>query len=375
MLTDYYYPHVGGGVEKAVTEISRALLRRGTKVGVFTLDTEGHSSHEIVDGVEVFRSRARDLTPILGLQSSASLRALTDLLGAVDGFNPDVLHANNLFFTTSALSVLAKKLHRLPLVVTMHLGSIDDVGGLTGSLAATYERTIARRILENSNHVIAVSRAVSDHASALGVPRSKLSVVPNGVDTDVFRPDPSRKKGSKKRILSVGRLVPNKGIQVLVRAAPAVLAEHDVEFLVIGRGPMLAELESLARKEGVREAFSFLGLVPSVSDMLQTCDVFVRPSMTEGMPLTVLEAMACGVPVVATSVAGTSEIVHQGSTGLLCPPGDAHSLAQAINASLDDPQLAKRLGENGRAMVGKGYDWEGAARMTRDVYESLGGAG
>jgi glycosyltransferase involved in cell wall biosynthesis len=257
----------------------------------------------------------------------------------------------------------------------MHLGSIGLVGGPAGSLAAVYERTVARRILGSSDRVIAVSNAVFDHGCALGVPRDKLSVVPNGVDGGSFHPAPYGRRTGKRKVLSIGRLVPNKGIEFLIAAAPAVLARHDVEFLVVGEGPRLEELDSLARRAGVRESFAFLGLVPSVGDLLRMCDVFVRPSLTEGMPLTVLEAMACGIPVVATSVGGTPEVVHHGSTGLLCAPGDARSLAAGINAVLDDPQLANRLRDNGRAFVKEGHDWEEVARMTGDVYASLRGAG
>lgn len=371
VLTDYFPPHVGGGVERVVDEVCRRLARQGHRIRVFTFDTTGAPAHEIVDGVHVYRAPAIQLTGLVRMQSSVS-PALLPLVWRVARHDPpDVLHAHNLFFSSTAIAPLLRHALKRPLVTTLHLGSLKQLGGATAFLVSCYERTLGRAIVRSSDRLIAVSEAVARHAVHLGAKPGAVRVIANGVDARRFQPV-ERPSNGVFRIACVGRLVFNKGPQFLIEAAPQVLrARPDAEFILLGDGPLRARLEERARDLNISERVYFLGTRPDVAPILQSCDVLVRPSLLEGMPLAVLEAMACGLPVVATPVSGTTELVKGGQNGLLVRPADPDDLAGAILRLAEDEPLRKAQGRRGRWLVKHGYSWDAVAARNLAVYREL----
>jgi glycosyltransferase involved in cell wall biosynthesis len=228
-------------------------------------------------------------------------------------------------------------------------------------------------MLRNNDGVIAVSNAVKEHGVRLGVPPQKLTMVPNGVDLDKFKPKTGRKKeGGKIKIAYIGRLVYNKGPDYLVKAAPKVLEEcPSAGFIIIGDGPMRSVLERKVENLGIDHAFKFLGIISGVEKVLPQCDILVRPSLLEGMPLTVLEAMACAIPVVASRVAGTVELIKDGETGLLIDPGDAAQLSKALTTLIKDEGKRLALGKNARRYVERHFSWDKAAVQTLETYKKI----
>lgn len=372
MLSDYFPPHVGGGVEKVVYEISRRLTVKGVEVVVLTLNTDGAVDFEIMDGIRVYRCMAANLTGAIGAQLSVSPLAPLKILNVCRNERPDIVHANNRFFTTTMFAVALKRLIRKPLVTTLHLGPMAFESRLLSVAVRSYEGTIGKSIVRFSDKVIAVSEAVKAQAVRLGARPCDVAVVPNGVDLREFKPDEVRGSDGAKRICCVGRLIPNKGVQYLVEASPSVLSSHpDAEFIIVGDGPMRNRLVGMAEGLGVKHAFRFMGAVPSVSDVLRGCRIFVRPSLTEGMPLTVLEAMACGLPVIASRISGTPEVVLDGETGILVEAGSVKQIADAIKQLLSDGDGATRMGVNGLRLVRERYDWDRAADLVIRVYEGI----
>ncbi len=369
VFTDYFPPHVGGGVEKAAYEISKMLVESDTEISVLTLNSRNAERFESMNGISVYRAAASDTSGYLRLQSRLSLEAPRLAVKICREFDPDVLHAHNIFFFTSLVAAGAKRLVRKPLVVTMHLGPVNMLDGLVGRVTRAYERTIGRWILRSGNQVIAVSKAVKNHAINLGVPEGKVTVIPNGVDLREFSPRANRSERKVKKIAFVGRLFPNKGVCYLVKAAPAILSKYPVEFVIVGDGPLRREIEKMTDRLGIGKAFRFIRWTPYITDVLSDCDIFVRPSLTEGMPLTILEAMACSLPVVATSVSGTPELIIDGVTGLLCPPKAPAGLSDAILALIGNPDEAARLGNNARKFVERYHSWREISDNTRRVYD------
>jgi glycosyltransferase involved in cell wall biosynthesis len=167
-------------------------------------------------------------------------------------------------------------------------------------------------------------------------------------------------------------LFPNKGIQYLVKAAPIVLAKHPyVEFIIVGRGPMEAELRNMVKRLNIEHAFKFLGIVPSVPEVMNQCDIFVRPSLTEGMPLTILEAMACGLPVIASKIPGSSEVVKDGETGILVEVGNVEKLSNAIIRLLEDENYAEKIRTRAYEFVKKHYSWDRIAEEYLKTYSDV----
>lgn len=370
MLSDYFAPHIGG-VEHAVLAIASRLVQQGHSVHVLTLNTDGAPVRETLHGVVVHRARALDLTRLVGVQTVWSIDAVSSLLRLADEIQPDIIHAHNLFFSTTLIAAALKRHLARPLVVTMHLGTLDCISGPARIAAAGWERTVGRSILRCADRVIAVSQAVAKHAAALRYPASSTRVIPNGVDLDRFFPSPDS-TSDHARVGLVGRLIFNKGPRYFVESVPAVLEMHPrTEFVLAGEGPLRDELERRVAQLGIGHAVTFLGKRTDIPDILRTCDLYVRPSLTEGLPLTVLEAMACGVPVIATPVGGTAEVVQDGVTGLLIRPGEVDDLARATNDLLANPSRGRALAHQARALVQRSFNWDAVTRQTTAVYQEL----
>jgi len=368
VLSDYLPPHVGGGVEKVVSEICWGLARRGHTVEALGLRTCLAPRDEIDRGVNIRRVPALDLTGLIGVQFAFSVHVLPALVRSIRNFRPDVIHAHNLFFRTTEAAALASVFFRTPLVTTLHLAAMDTGPLAMKALMGLYNSTVGRFIIRRSDQTIAVSAAVAEHARAVGGTTQPITVVHNGVNTQLFRPGGTQPNG-RPTVLFVGRLVHNKGPQTLIEAVPRVLRSHpNCVFLLAGIGPLRQALESRARKMGVSEAVEFLGVRDDVPQLMRRSSVFVRPSSLEGLPLTVLEAMASGLPVVATPVGGTPELIEDGRCGYLFPIGDHDALAHYITRLLDDSDSAVEMGLYGRRTVEDVYTWDRTVERTEEVY-------
>lgn len=369
LLSDYFPPHSGGGVERVVYELGRRMAGLGHSVVVVTLNTAQAPEQELVEGMQVYRAPGFDLTRITGAQLALSPQAWPLVWRLASTERPDVIHAHNIFFHLSTVALAAKKRIKVPLVTTIHLAGVQQLGGAYGLLAGLYERTIGRMIVRASDRIIAVSDAVAHHARRLGASRASLVMIPNGVDTRRFRPSRSY-TGPGVKVIFVGRLIFNKGPQFLLDAIPEVVKnQSDARFELVGDGPMRRELQHRVRRQGLNGRVGFLGHREDVEKLLMEADVFTRPSLLEGMPLTVLEAMACGLPVIATPVGGTAELVEDGVNGYLVEPGDSQQLAQRLCTLLADRDLRLEMGRHGRTLVEGRYDWDDITEKTLQVYE------
>jgi len=372
VLTDYFHPEQSGGVEWVIFETGRRLVQRGHSVLVLTLGKTS-ACRESLHGISVWRVPSYDLTPLLRLQSRISLLFVSEVLKAVSLFKPDIIHLHNPFFFSCALCTpLLHFVVKRPLVVTLHLGSMDNFGGVARICISMYERLWARLCFPLCARIICVSRSVAVHALSLGAREERLSIVPNGVDLERFYPGKECVDNGSLVVTFIGRLIFNKGPHILVKAIPKILASlPNVKFLIVGDGIERKNLENDVRRLGVDSFVLFLGIVNDVGQILRESHIFVRPSLSEGMPLTVLEAMACGLAVVATSVGGTPELIHHGVTGILIPPGSVEALADAVVQLGRDKLLRQRLGENARNYVSRFYTWERVADDIERIYYEL----
>jgi colanic acid/amylovoran biosynthesis glycosyltransferase len=274
------------------------------------------------------------------------------------------LHAH---FATAAADVArdAAALAGVPFTVTAHAKDIFH---------ADHAPQLARR-LEGVSAVVTVSEHNAAHLRGVlnGVP---VHHIPNGVPP--ASPGPAAQGGP---VLFVGRLVPKKGVDVLIDACARLRSgfpELGVE--IVGGGPLAEELAHRARRAGVADRIHFLGLQPAevVDAAFRRCSLVAAPSRIdehgdrEGMPTVLVEALARGVPVVATDIVGIPELVRNGETGLLVPPDDPTALAAAIARLVRDPALARELAAGGRALVAERFDPSRSVRRLRAVFEEAG---
>jgi glycosyltransferase involved in cell wall biosynthesis len=233
-----------------------------------------------------------------------------------------------------------------------------------------------RFVSANVDQYTAVSAAVGQQLSEdFQVPARKIRVIHNGIPCDAYeRPaDGSLRKMLTRGtdcpvVLTAARLDRQKGHRFLLEAACQV---PEAIFVLAGSGPERPVLEALARKLGVDDRVLFLGQRADIPALLASCDLFVLPSLYEGFPLSILEAMAAGRAVVATAVGGTPEAITDGESGLLTPPGDSAALAKAIREVLSDPSLAGKMGATGKARVRQQFSVGAMAQQVSQVYEHL----
>jgi len=213
----------------------------------------------------------------------------------------------------------------------------------------------------------------------IGLRAEKITVIPNGLDLAEFDEDASREPAAPAPrphrgplIGSIGRLEPQKGTAHLLAAMPRILSVlSDADLWIIGDGPQGPTLREQARDQGVSEHVHFLGYRSDVPALLKRLDLFVLPSLWEGLPNAALEAMAAGRAVVATRVDGTPEAVADNTTGLLVPPRDPRALADAITHLLTHPDLRSRMGAAGRERVAELFSMDAMVQRTEAVYRQL----
>ena len=282
----------------------------------------------------------------------------------------DILHTHT-HFSLNVAGRLAARAAGATVVAHMHIENVLR----DGPLARRAQVALDNRTARLCRWIVAVSDATRAALVAQGYPPARTITIHNGIEPREpvapakLEPDPTGPV-----LLEVGRLCDVKGQRELVAALPR-LARDDVTVLLAGDdietgGAHRDGLEREARELGVANRVRFLGRRDDIPALLAAADALVLPSWVEGLPLVVLEAMAAGVPVVATSVGGTPEAVVDGETGLLVPPRDVTALAGAIDAVLADPDRARRFGEAGRRRVRERFDADAAAQRVLGLYES-----
>lgn len=292
------------------------------------------------------------------------------------GWPIDVIHAHMMVPDGWAAARMGHELG-VPAVGTAHRADVLDVPA-QGAKA----RMRVAEAIQTLDAVVTVSRAIGDAADAIARPRRPITVVPNGADAQVFLPrdaaEARRRLGIAEQgpvIAYVGKLVPRKGVDTLVEAMGilAARAAGAPRLVMAGIGGLREPLERRAAELGVADRITWLGKVPhdDVGWVMSAGDVFVLPSLSEGLPTVVCEAMACGLPVVATAVDGTPEIVDDPATGLLVQPHDAGGLAAALARVLDDPPLAAAMGAEALRRSEAEYTWAANARRMEQVYDAV----
>ncbi|PYQ90844.1 MAG: hypothetical protein DMG02_08755 [Acidobacteria bacterium] len=218
-----------------------------------------------------------------------------------------------------------------------------------------------------AHKIVANSRAAAERLRLERVPPRKITIVPNGLDLEPFQR--RRQRGRRRTVVVVANLRREKGHDVLLHAAVDVLRQFpDVVFELVGGGPEREALQARARALNVAHAVTFAGHQDEVAGRLAAADLFVLPSRSEAFPNAVLEAMAAGLPIVASAVGGILELIDDGRTGLLAPVGDPHALADRIVRVMSDATLGERLGAAARAEAHSRYSFDRMVAAFEDVY-------
>ncbi|MGA9388457.1 MAG: glycosyltransferase family 4 protein [Candidatus Bathyarchaeia archaeon] len=384
MLSWEFPPRIIGGISPHVHYLSKSLAKSGVKVYVVTCDFPGAPQHEVVDGVEVFRidsykNPSPDFATWVYLMNVNMQKEAAALINGLGG-NVDVIHAHDWLVATAAIGL--KHVFRKPLFATIH----STETGRRNGIHFDYERMIHETeawLTYEAWKVICCSDYMISHVQwAFSLPSDKLVMVPNGVNYEAYskyRTEDLSQFRSKfalpeeKIVLFVGRLVYEKGVHVLVNAAPKVLDKVNAKFIIVGNGYMKDQLSGLAKGMGLAHKVMFTGFIEDETlRRLQTCaDVSVVPSLFEPFGIVAVEAMAAKSPVVVSDTGGLSEIVEHDVNGVKVYVSNPDSLAWGITKVLTDNSYANWLRTNAYKKIQEKYNWNKIAEQTKTIYSNV----
>lgn len=398
------YPRFAGDFSGTFVEaLCRELVRQGAAVSVLApYDPAYCRTPADLGGVElvtyryVWPASLHRLGYARSMRADLAMKGESYLLGAllfsagqaavslwVARTRPDVLHAHWVL-PNGYLAAGPARRHGIPLVV-----SIPGSDALVAGQNPIFRR-MARRALATAGLITANSADLRDVAvQELGADPARFDMIIYGVDADAMRPDPARGAALRARLglapeavvlVGVGRMVPKKGFDGLIRALPLLDTAPNgapVELVLVGNGDSRAEWEQLARTLGIADRVRFTGNVPydQISDYYNLADIFVMPSAkrpADGLNVCVLDAMACGKPVVASTVAGNPLVVTDGDNGLLVPEQDPPALAAALTRLVNDDDLRTRMGQRSRQRIEQEFAWPHLARRYVGHFGRLG---
>jgi len=362
--------------------LAKKLVERKLVVKIVCSHYRGSRREERWDGIEIFRYRymipetLQRLTYEGGILAALGKNYWYKLLipfflffFLLKGLRVakwcDLIHAH---WTVSGLiALVVGKWQRKPVVLTVH-GS--DINVLNKKLLF---KLLNKAILTRVDGVIAVSPLLKERIGEMGIAPEKLWYIPNGVDTTSFFP-PLSDASDRKRILWVGRMSPEKGLDVLINAMREVVREiPQAHLTLVGDGPERGTIERMVRDYQLGGHIRMEGFrsYEEIPQHFRASQVFVLPSLREGLPLVILEAFASGLPCVASHVGGIGAIIEDGVTGYLVSPSSVSELSQKVITLLKSPKVRRALGERARRKVEDHYSWDTIADQTLALYRRV----
>ena len=370
MIIQSYLPRLGGA-EKQLAAICRELRNKGVEPVIITRRYAGMSTYELIEQTPVYR------TPAPQPKALAAICFILFGLFRIRKLNADVLHVHELL-SPSEMAISAKKIWHKPLVVKVLRG------GKLGDLDKLHHRTLGslriRRLRKYVDAFISISSEISAELALEGIEKDRCRFIPNGVDVQVYKPLSAKARGKLRNDLGLpkgklciysGRLAPEKGLLYLMEAWLEILKNNpEAHLLILGSGEMEKELREMAGGNVV-----FAGYVQEARPYYQASDVFILPSETEGLSNAMLEAMACGLAVVATAVGAAQDVIDHNVNGLLVKPGAAAEIVSAVGYLFEHPRERTRIGKEGVEKVQRDYSLETTVDRLVGLYKELCGGG
>ena len=313
------------------------------------------------------RARRRGLSVrMVHCQGRADLSAVRQIQEFIDEDGIDLLHTHG--YKADLYGYIAARRSRKPIVATCH----NWVGG---TAALGIYNHLDRMALKRFHALAAVSDSVAQRLLDSGVSAKKIRTIANGIDVQTFeraRPLPALDFGGNKVVGMVARLDLQKGFEYLLRAARDLcVAFPALKIVMVGDGPDRQAIEEMIQRFGLLSNVILAGQHSDMPGIYAAMDIFVLPSLNEGLPMTILEAMAASKPVIATRVGAIPSVIKDGETGLLVEPGDTQGLRSAVARLLSQPDLCRRIGAAGHNWVSCNYTSEAMALKYRQMYDDI----
>lgn len=360
-----YFPPVVGGYATNVFALYKRLVAKGHSVAVVTCNTNGGDEVDCLAGVRVYRLPSWNMlggTYPVPKVCRRNIRIWREL----SRMEWDVVNTQTRFFITSLMGWWFAQWNGVRLLVHTERGTCHSVvaNPIVALIASIYDHILGAMVVSGADYCVGVSGEACRFAGHLGA--RAIHRIPNGIEDGVFK----ARKQDKRRIVSfVGRLIYAKGLQDLISALPIIRERYpDVEVIAAGGGNYRTQLEKLA--DGMPVEFLGELSLEGVVSLLRKSSVFVNPSYSEGLPTSVMEAAATGLPIVATDVGGTAEIIENKKRGLLVEPGKPQQIADAVLFMMDKPEAAAAYGEAARIRVSS-YKWSEVVTDYEALFEKV----
>ena len=377
LMFNHEFPPIGGGGGWVSHFLGKHFAAAGHDVHLITSQFQDYPKDEKVEGIHVHRVRALRKSPdVCAVHEMLTYAVSSSLYGLrfAKQFQPDIVQV---FFGIPAGggAYLLRKRRNVPYIVFLGGRDVPSRNPDPPYYRWLYLflKPIIRVIWRNASAVVACSEGLRELARETDSD-IKMDVIPDAVDLETFAPIERDACPEKVRVLSIGRLIPRKGFQFLIRALPQILEKvsHNFEIEIVGDGPYQEELLKLAENLGVASYIHFSGSVPysELPQKYSDADLFILPSLAEGMPLVVLEAMGTGLPIVVSRVQGIDELVVDGTNGALFDPGDVDGLAHALVKLINAGERRIEMGKASTERV-KPYDWKHIADAYLNLYADV----
>ena len=365
MIISQFYPLLGGA-EVQAQRLASALRARGVDIFVLTRRIKNRPAYEVIDGIPVYRSiRTVDIPLLFGLLYVASVAVF--LYRKRNQYN--IIHCNILQELQTLVSIIIKLLFNKKVVAKM------SSSGLTSDLKIMKQTLAGRltlRLLNKADRIVSLCSVATSELLGEGIPPDRLQQISNGVDTGLFTARARARHTGQKLITCIGRLDEFKGVEHLLEAFRRVIAGGvDARLTLIGTGPDEEKLKRIVAALALEDKVLFKGRCENVVQEFSDTDIFVLPSLSEGMSNVLLEAMSCGLPVVATEVGAAADMISNRVNGMLVPPANPAALSNALIELLRNDVLAGSLGKAARKTIEEQYGLERAADCYEKLYKQL----
>jgi len=363
-VVSFFHPFASGAERQALAQGSE-LVRRGHVVHVVTRSVPGYPVvDEEYQGIFIHRwIKTASSGPLFGLSFVAGVvRALRKLRAEID-----VIHTHQALWEAVAAGLARRFLKSKPTLVQPasagYYGEADELERTRGA-------GILRRAILSNTGFAAISVEIERQWRALGVADGRIVRMASGVDADQFRPGSSSVEAvllPRPRVMFTGRLHPQKNLPLLLEAWSAVASRHPANLILVGPGSDRQPLTDLAASLGIADRVQFVGAVDDPADYLRAADVFVLPSLAEGMSNSLLEAMSTALPCAVSGIGGNTDLIADGQTGRLVQTASPDAWSQTLLELLEDPCAGRRLGLAARRRI----DEEFALNVVVDRYVEL----
>lgn len=373
MVVRLFYPWIGG-TERQAHKLARKLLEKQVAVELVTgWWFRGSPAQETLDGILVQRNFTLwEFLGIKGLRKFGGYLYILTLLWHLwrRRADYDVIHVHGLNYHTFTAVLAGRLLNKKVISKLANSGPASDINKMRQDRQLALARFMLPTALK-CDRFVALNEKVVEELTAVHIPNSRIIELPNGVETDAIPAKTNYALHAPARLIFVGRLHSQKGIDTLLHAVRQLVEHHDVCLHLLGDGPLKAELVDLANQLGIAERVLFHGQTDDVLTHLQEADLFVLPSRAEGLSNALLEAMSCGLPVVVSAIPGNVDVIEHEQNGLRFTVDDPDSLAQNLATLLTNANQRKRLGCQARQTVECRYSLSAVADQYIDLYQNL----